>query len=321
MLEKAGGTLWYACPYEGFEANEHVVYMHACPNQHLVPLLGLCRAALRRQRLPARLELHLGLGDQPCRPRPDRRRRRQGAGRALSAARRGRRVAADRRDRGDAAGLRAQQSDRPVLLRLHRGLCRARRARSAFPAGALPGPVLQSHRMRAAGDRRSRQRPSLGRAVFPTTRRRRRPPAALPGSSLEAAAYASVRVLGRNPGRQSRGALDRPSQGLLRRDVPDAVRRHRHRPADPARDLAGRDRPHRGRRVQDGEPQQGRRARSLSVALRPRRDLRPPAPARSCHEPGLAHPQSRRRQGVRAAPPAPDGAGDHAPALGDRPRT
>jgi ABC-type branched-subunit amino acid transport system substrate-binding protein len=40
VLEKAGGTLWYSCPYEGFEANEHVVYMHACPNQHLVPLLG-----------------------------------------------------------------------------------------------------------------------------------------------------------------------------------------------------------------------------------------------------------------------------------------
>ncbi len=40
VLEKAGGTLWYACPYEGFEANEHVVYMHACPNQHLVPLLA-----------------------------------------------------------------------------------------------------------------------------------------------------------------------------------------------------------------------------------------------------------------------------------------
>ena len=40
VLEKAGGTLWYACPYEGFEANEHVVYLHACPNQHLVPLLG-----------------------------------------------------------------------------------------------------------------------------------------------------------------------------------------------------------------------------------------------------------------------------------------
>lgn len=39
-LEKSGGTLWYGCPYEGFEANDHVVYMHACPNQHLVPLLG-----------------------------------------------------------------------------------------------------------------------------------------------------------------------------------------------------------------------------------------------------------------------------------------
>lgn len=40
VLEKAGGMLWYSCPYEGFEANEHVVYMHACPNQHLVPLLA-----------------------------------------------------------------------------------------------------------------------------------------------------------------------------------------------------------------------------------------------------------------------------------------
>ncbi len=40
ILEKSGATLWYACPYEGFEANEHVVYMHACPNQHLVPLLS-----------------------------------------------------------------------------------------------------------------------------------------------------------------------------------------------------------------------------------------------------------------------------------------
>jgi len=38
-LERAGGTLWYATPYEGFEASDHVVYTHACPNQHLVPLL------------------------------------------------------------------------------------------------------------------------------------------------------------------------------------------------------------------------------------------------------------------------------------------
>lgn len=40
VLEKLGGTLWFACPYEGFETNDHVVYMHACPNQHLLPLLA-----------------------------------------------------------------------------------------------------------------------------------------------------------------------------------------------------------------------------------------------------------------------------------------
>lgn len=39
VLEKHGGTLWYAVPYEGFEASDHVVYTHACPNQHLLPLL------------------------------------------------------------------------------------------------------------------------------------------------------------------------------------------------------------------------------------------------------------------------------------------
>lgn len=39
VLEKHGGTLWYALPYEGFEASDHVVYTHACPNQQLLPLL------------------------------------------------------------------------------------------------------------------------------------------------------------------------------------------------------------------------------------------------------------------------------------------
>lgn len=39
VLERHGGTLWYAVPYEGFEASDHVVYTHACPNQHLLPLL------------------------------------------------------------------------------------------------------------------------------------------------------------------------------------------------------------------------------------------------------------------------------------------
>lgn len=39
-LEKYGGTLWYTVPYEGFEASDHIVYLHACPNQHLLPLLN-----------------------------------------------------------------------------------------------------------------------------------------------------------------------------------------------------------------------------------------------------------------------------------------
>lgn len=39
VLEKVGATLWYVVPYEGFEASDHVVYTHGCPNQHLLPLL------------------------------------------------------------------------------------------------------------------------------------------------------------------------------------------------------------------------------------------------------------------------------------------
>ncbi|HEX7388473.1 MAG TPA: transporter substrate-binding protein [Acidiphilium sp.] len=39
VLEKHGGTLWYSAPYEGFEASDHVVYLHACPNQHILPLI------------------------------------------------------------------------------------------------------------------------------------------------------------------------------------------------------------------------------------------------------------------------------------------
>tara|TARA_R100001126_G_scaffold24654_1_gene12981 strand:+ start:9007 stop:10113 length:1107 start_codon:yes stop_codon:yes gene_type:complete len=40
VLEKYDRWLWYPCPYEGYEANDHVFYTHACPNQHLVPLLS-----------------------------------------------------------------------------------------------------------------------------------------------------------------------------------------------------------------------------------------------------------------------------------------
>jgi len=38
LVEKHDGMLWYICPYEGFEANENVIYTGACPNQHLLPL-------------------------------------------------------------------------------------------------------------------------------------------------------------------------------------------------------------------------------------------------------------------------------------------
>ncbi len=37
VLERKGGLLWYPCPYEGFECNDHVVYMGASPNHHVVP--------------------------------------------------------------------------------------------------------------------------------------------------------------------------------------------------------------------------------------------------------------------------------------------
>lgn len=40
IFERHGGLLWYPCPYEGFEASDRVIYTHACPNQHIVPLLS-----------------------------------------------------------------------------------------------------------------------------------------------------------------------------------------------------------------------------------------------------------------------------------------
>lgn len=38
VVEKHDGLLWYTSPYEGFEANANVIYVAACPNQHLLPL-------------------------------------------------------------------------------------------------------------------------------------------------------------------------------------------------------------------------------------------------------------------------------------------
>lgn len=44
VLEKRDATLLYACPYEGFEASDRVIYAHAAPNQHLLPLLDWAMA-------------------------------------------------------------------------------------------------------------------------------------------------------------------------------------------------------------------------------------------------------------------------------------
>ncbi|WP_416799265.1 transporter substrate-binding protein [Ciceribacter azotifigens] len=39
VMEKTQTLLWYPCVYEGFEANENVVYVGACANQHILLLL------------------------------------------------------------------------------------------------------------------------------------------------------------------------------------------------------------------------------------------------------------------------------------------
>ncbi len=49
LIEKHDGQLWYVCPYEGFEANENVIYTGACPNQHLVPLFAYLLPAFGRR--------------------------------------------------------------------------------------------------------------------------------------------------------------------------------------------------------------------------------------------------------------------------------
>lgn len=39
VVEKRDALLWYPCVYEGFETSDKVVYIAACANQHLVPLI------------------------------------------------------------------------------------------------------------------------------------------------------------------------------------------------------------------------------------------------------------------------------------------
>ncbi len=43
-LEQQNALLWYACPYEGYESSEHVIYLGGCPNQTLLPILRLALA-------------------------------------------------------------------------------------------------------------------------------------------------------------------------------------------------------------------------------------------------------------------------------------
>lgn len=49
LLERHGGLLWYPCPYEGFESNNHVIYLGASPNHHVLPVTDWI-AAQRMQR-------------------------------------------------------------------------------------------------------------------------------------------------------------------------------------------------------------------------------------------------------------------------------
>ncbi len=49
VLERHGALLWYPCAYEGFESNDHVVYMGAAPNHHMIPLLDrVLQSGVRR---------------------------------------------------------------------------------------------------------------------------------------------------------------------------------------------------------------------------------------------------------------------------------
>ncbi|HYE00243.1 MAG TPA: transporter substrate-binding domain-containing protein [Alphaproteobacteria bacterium] len=38
VVEKHDALLWYIAPYEGFECCDNVIYLGACPNQHIVPM-------------------------------------------------------------------------------------------------------------------------------------------------------------------------------------------------------------------------------------------------------------------------------------------
>ena len=253
VLEKAGGTLWYACPYEGFEANEHVVYMHACPNQHLVPLLGYVVPRFGANGFLLGSNYIWGWETN----RVARDLIADAGGKVLGERylphRRDRRVAADRRDPGDAAGLHPQQSDRPVVLRLPRGLCRAwpRAIRISGRNAARSCPAISP----SASCRRS-AKPATGICrsgrIFAT-----RPPASCrprPGGGRLCLGAGA----GRNPGAQSRRragpTCPRPSPSATFRTPLGPTSPSTRRPSTrPCRCMIGRIE---RRLLQDGQPDQ-----------------------------------------------------------------
>ena len=40
VADRRHALLWYPCPYEGYESSDSVIYLGACPNQHIVPLFA-----------------------------------------------------------------------------------------------------------------------------------------------------------------------------------------------------------------------------------------------------------------------------------------
>ena len=46
VVDRRNALLWYPCPYEGYECSDRVIYLGACPNQHIVPLFGIVAGRL-----------------------------------------------------------------------------------------------------------------------------------------------------------------------------------------------------------------------------------------------------------------------------------
>ena len=158
---------------------------------------------------------------------------------------------------------------------------------------------------------------SLRRAVFPDASRSEglRPTMRLHGRLVPRGCGL---CLGAGPGQGAGGKprrdFRRSSLGLRQADVRDAVRRHDIDPQTQHATLPVEIGRIDGQRLRDGEPHRRRRARSLSVALRPRRDLRPPAPEGGVMSRASRIPNLGGAQGLRPASAASDGERALAPA-------